>query len=237
MFLSEPIFTWGDYGSPSCSKSWRWDCFITSSRWADLRLGWLSQLEYHDGPQFWIHHCQEENVSLRYDVRMKLLATILLLWGERALLRMEPTQKKGYLRNESWHKWMCTHVHICIMREKKCWFMLLDPGVLGADTVLGLVCVNKFPLLSQWTPLLAVDLTWVSALLHACMLSRFSRVQLCDPMDCSLPGSSVHGVHEARMLEWVVMTSSRGSSPLRDWTCVCYFACGFFTAEALGNPD
>ena len=38
-----------------------------------------------------------------------------------------------------------------------------------------------------------------------CGLSRFSRVQLCDPMDCSPPGSSVRGISQARMLEWVAM--------------------------------
>ena len=37
---------------------------------------------------------------------------------------------------------------------------------------------------------------------------------LCDPVDYSLPGSSVHGIFQARMLEWVAMPSSRGSSPL-----------------------
>ena len=36
---------------------------------------------------------------------------------------------------------------------------------------------------------------------------------LCDPMDCSLPGSSVHGISQARTLEWVIMPYSRGSSP------------------------
>ena len=35
---------------------------------------------------------------------------------------------------------------------------------------------------------------------------------LCNPMDCSLPGSSVHGILQARIMEWVVMLSSRGSS-------------------------
>ena len=35
---------------------------------------------------------------------------------------------------------------------------------------------------------------------------------LCDPMDCSLPGSSVHGISQARILEWVAMPASRGSS-------------------------
>ena len=35
---------------------------------------------------------------------------------------------------------------------------------------------------------------------------------LCDPMDCSLPGSSVHGIFQARILEWVAISFSRGSS-------------------------
>ena len=41
---------------------------------------------------------------------------------------------------------------------------------------------------------------------------------LCDPLDCSLPGSSVHGILQARILEWVAMPSSRGSSQPRDQT-------------------
>ena len=39
-------------------------------------------------------------------------------------------------------------------------------------------------------------------------------------MDCSLPGSSVHGIFQARILEWVAISFSRGSSQLRDWTLV-----------------
>ena len=45
-----------------------------------------------------------------------------------------------------------------------------------------------------------------------CMLSGFSHVWLCDPMDYSTPGSSVYGILQARILEWVGMPSSRGSS-------------------------
>ena len=40
------------------------------------------------------------------------------------------------------------------------------------------------------------------------LLSCFSRVWLCDPMDCSLPGSSVHGIFQARTLDWVVISFS-----------------------------
>ena len=43
-----------------------------------------------------------------------------------------------------------------------------------------------------------------------------SRVRLCDPMDCSLPGSSIHGIFQARVLEWVAISFSRRSSQSKD---------------------
>ena len=48
---------------------------------------------------------------------------------------------------------------------------------------------------------------------------------LCDPMDCSPPGSSVHGTLQARILEWAAMPSSRESSQCRNWTYVSYVSC------------
>ena len=51
---------------------------------------------------------------------------------------------------------------------------------------------------------------------------------LCDPRDCSRSGS-VHGILQARILEWVAMSSSRGSSHPRDGTQVSSIAGGFFT--------
>ena len=42
---------------------------------------------------------------------------------------------------------------------------------------------------------------------------------LCNPMDCSPQDASVHGIFQARILEWVAISSSRGSSLPRDWTC------------------
>ena len=42
------------------------------------------------------------------------------------------------------------------------------------------------------------------------------RLTLCDPMDCSPPGFSVHGIFQARILEWVAIFFSRGPSRLRD---------------------
>ena len=75
---------------------------------------------------------------------------------------------------------------------------------------------------------------------RTCVLSRFSRVQpaLCNPMDCSPPGSSVHGILQGRKLEWVAMPSSRGSSyPAFEATCpeAPPLAGGFFTTEPGGK--
>ena len=53
----------------------------------------------------------------------------------------------------------------------------------------------------------------------------FSSVGLGDPMDCSPPGSSVHGIPQARILEWVAMPSSQGSSQSRHRTHVFYVSC------------
>ena len=44
------------------------------------------------------------------------------------------------------------------------------------------------------------------------VVQSLSRVQLCDPIDCSPPDSSVHSVFQARILEWVAISFSRGSS-------------------------
>ena len=64
--------------------------------------------------------------------------------------------------------------------------------------------------------------------------------QLCpalyDPMDCSPPGSSVHGILQARILEWVAISFSRGSSRPRDRTQVSCIAGRFFTIWATIIP-
>ena len=56
------------------------------------------------------------------------------------------------------------------------------------------------------------------------------------PVDCSPPGSSVLRIFQARILKWVAIFFSRGSSWPRDRTRVCYIAGGFFTYWAPGKP-
>ena len=65
-------------------------------------------------------------------------------------------------------------------------------------------------------------------LTHLCFLSHRKKIELqfssvtqscptlCDPMDCSPPGSSVHGISQARIQEWVAISFSRGSSQPKD---------------------
>ena len=60
---------------------------------------------------------------------------------------------------------------------------------------------------------------------NTCKLSHSSHVQLCNPTDSSPPGFSVHGLFQARILEWVAISSSTGSSRCRDRTQVIYISC------------
>ena len=55
---------------------------------------------------------------------------------------------------------------------------------------------------------------------------------LCNPMDCSPPGSSIHGIFQTRILEWVAISFSRGSSQPRDRTPVSCIEARFFTIWA-----
>ena len=74
------------------------------------------------------------------------------------------------------------------------------------------------------------DITWfIKKVLHHIKFIAQSRLSLCDPMDCSRPGSSAHGNLQARILEWVAISFSRGSSWPRDRTWVSHFAGRLFT--------
>ena len=53
------------------------------------------------------------------------------------------------------------------------------------------------------------------ACVHACLVAQ-SCLTLCDPVDCNLPGSSVHGIFQARILEQFTISYSKGSSQSRD---------------------
>ena len=111
---------------------------------------------------------------------------------------------------EGIHTWVCTLTVTSV----------LHPGLLS--------CTNTgctiYKILREWCLLdlcqKADLLDWSN--LGTCSESESEVAQscptLCDPMDCSLPGSSLHGILQARILEWVAISFSRGSSRSRDRT-------------------
>ena len=68
------------------------------------------------------------------------------------------------------------------------------------------------------------------------MLVAQSCPALCNPMDCNPSGASVRGILQARILEWVAISFSRGSSQPRDQTWVSYIAGRLFTVRPPGKP-
>ena len=116
-------------------------------------------------------------------------------------------------------------------------------GILQAGILewVAITSSREFPT-QGWNPHLLCPLHWKMSFFfyHQCHLGSpkvkfklLSHVGLfCDPKDCSLPGSSVHGIFQARILEWVAILFSRGSSQPRDRTRVSCTAGGFFTIWA-----
>ena len=68
-----------------------------------------------------------------------------------------------------------------------------------------------------------------------------SSLTLCNPVDYSPPGSSVHGILQARTLQWVAMPSSKGSSQSRDRSCISKVSCFgrwvLYHSHHLGSPQ
>ena len=74
----------------------------------------------------------------------------------------------------------------------------------------------------------AAEVNMIMLCCAVCLVAQ-SYPTLCNPMDCSLPGSSVHGILQTRKQEWVAIPSSMGSSQPRDQTQVSCVTGGFFT--------
>ena len=107
-----------------------------------------------------------------------------------------------------------SHFHICILSEKL--FLQVSAG----------------------------DLAWPCAMKPVCVCVRVCSVAkscpiLCDPRDCSPPGSSVHGISQARRLEWIAISlpgdlPDPGIKPVSSVSTA--LADGFFTTEPAGKP-
>ena len=93
-------------------------------------------------------------------------------------------------------------------------------------------CSLWLPLHLEWY----LVCSWCSV--NICLKNSESEVPqscptLCDLMDCSLPGSSVHRIFQARVLEWVAISFSRRSSRPRDWTQISHIVGRRFTTWAI----
>ena len=88
-----------------------------------------------------------------------------------------------------------------------------------------LVYLKAFP----WSKPQSIFILILTTCVYVCVLVTQSCLTLCNPVDCSPPGSSVHGILQARMLEWVAVPFSTGSSQLWDQTQVSCIAGIFFT--------
>ena len=73
----------------------------------------------------------------------------------------------------------------------------------------------------------AVSLSHVGRLKDLCTCTKLVHLYLtpCNPMDCSLPSSSVHGILQARIVEWISRPLSKGSFRLRDGTHISCASC------------
>ena len=90
----------------------------------------------------------------------------------------------------------------------------------------------------RWFRWMRIYILLLLVISRVCACCDQSCLLLCDVMDCSPPGSSVHGIFQARILEWVTISLSRGSSWPRDQTLSLAFPAlvsWFFTSWATGE--
>ena len=76
-----------------------------------------------------------------------------------------------------------------------------------------------------------IDSVWYYLFSSVCMHAKSLQLCpiLCDPMDCRPSGSSVHGILQARILEWVAMPAACESFRLGDWTCISYVSWSIYS--------
>ena len=77
---------------------------------------------------------------------------------------------------------------------------------------------------------------YCSIVCYCCLVTKLY-LTFCDSMNCSPPGSSLHRISHARILEWVAISFSRQSSWPRDRTYISCLASGFFSTESPGKSN
>ena len=120
--------------------------------------------------------------------------------------------------------------HSTFMKRSLAIFLLIILSL--SMSIFFLESSNSLCLLHRFTLHISFLTLRAHTYLSVCALSCSVMSNSLQPMDCSLPGSSVHGILQARILEWVAIHFSRGSSWLKDLTWVSCIAGGSFTIWA-----
>ena len=140
--------------------------------------------------------------------------------------------------------WMKTHVHVCTstyhilpLNPPNCMWLFYIVRLIMFPLWLAIVIIFLFFVHWLWKLINFFYYCDYITIIHLKPLYHESEVTqscptLCDPMDCSLSGSSVHGIFQAKVLEWIAISFSRGSSRPRNRTQVSRIAGRRFTVWA-----
>ena len=127
--------------------------------------------------------------------------------------------------------YICIHIH----KKNENTNADADSSIFTISTIW-----KKLKLLNPSNKEMGKEIRYVPVCVYACLLLSVSVLStLCNPMGCDPPDSSVHGILQASILEWVAISFSRGSSWSRNWThvsCGFWIARKFFTTEPPGKP-
>ena len=139
----------------------------------------------------------------------------LTFWGQTSCKRTTPLKSGFWSLNSFWLENILTSVFFLKI------LIIHDAATCVHSCNLHNNVIAKAAEASQ----VYVTSGWLLNAYFSCAKSLQSCLTLCRPIDSSLPGSSVHGILQARILEWVVISFSRASSQPRDQTHVSYVLC------------
>ena len=129
----------------------------------------------------------------------------------------------------------------CSMWTLRCgmWDLVPWSGIKPGALALGARSLSHWTTrgVPQRTELMKASRTDSSWKVFVVVVLLLSCVWLCDPVDCSPPGSSVHGISQARILQWAAISFSRESSQPRDQTSISCLAGGCCTTEPPGKSQ
>ena len=139
------------------------------------------------------------------------------------------------MKSVSWNRYLTSHIHYGVSHNSQdretTWVPICrceDKDVRTYDGIYSVITRRPaLPIGTIWMKLEGIMLSKVKVK----VLVAQSCPTLCDPMNCSPPGSFVHGIFQARILEWVATHFSRGSSWFRDQTQVSHIAGRFFSVS------